>query len=587
MRTAKTILAVIQARGSQKLPLERLYKTLFNRELYLMAYAKLYPNDGAMTKGATDETVDGMSVKKIEKLIDDISNERYKWKAVKRVYIPKKNGKQRPLGIPTWSDKLLQEVLRSILESYYEPQFSDSSHGFRPNRGCHTALSEIQTWKGTKWFIEGDISKYFDTIDHGVLLGILSQSIRDARFTRLIKNLLEAGYLEDWKYNKTVSGTPQGGVISPILANIYLNNFDSWVENTLIPQYTRGKKAKANPEYGKMTHEIKRNRDNGDYKAANALKVARRELPSINTRDESYRRLKYVRYADDFILSFTGTKSEAEEIKAEIGKYLKAELKLDLSEEKTLITHATTASAKFLGYNVKVQMANDYISPNGKRGANGVVGLFVPSSVIDRKCAEYMKNGRTIHRNKLLNDDDFTIVQTYGQEYRGIVQYYKLAQNVSWFSRLNWIMQGSLLKTLACKYKSSMSDMKAKYAAETADPKTGKTLKCLRVTVPRENKKPLIAEYGGISLSYQRHAIIDDTPYKVWGGRTELVKRLLADKCELCGSTENIEVHHIRKLADVKSEKPMWAQIMATRRRKTLVVCRDCHNQIHNGKLNR
>jgi group II intron reverse transcriptase/maturase len=334
---------------------------------------------------------------------------------------------------------LLQEVLRSILESYYEPQFSDSSHGFRPNRGCHTALSEIQTWKGTKWFIEGDISKYFDTIDHEVLLGILSKSIHDNRFIRLVRNLLEAGYLEDWKYNKTVSGTPQGGVISPILANIYLSNFDSWVENTLIPQYTRGKKAKANPEYTKMTHEIKRNHDNGEYKAANALKVARREMPSINTRDESYRRLKYVRYADDFILSFTGTKSEAEEIKAEIGKYLKTELKLDLSEEKTLITHATTTAAKFLGYNVKVQMANDYISPNGKRGANGVVGLFVPSSVIDKKCAEYMKNGRTIHRNKLLNDDDFTIVQTYGQEYRGIVQYYKLAQNVSWFSRLNWI----------------------------------------------------------------------------------------------------------------------------------------------------
>jgi len=552
-----------------------------------MAYAKLYPNSGAMTKGVTDETVDGMSVKKIERLIDDIRNERYKWNAVKRVYIPKKNGKKRPLGIPTWGDKLLQEVLRSILESYYEPQFSDSSHGFRPNRGCHTALSEIQTWKGTKWFIEGDISKYFDTIDHEVLLGILSQSIHDARFIRLVRNLLEAGYLEDWKYNKTVSGTPQGGVISPILANIYLNNFDNWIENTLIPQYARGKKAKANLEYTKLTRDIKRNCDNGDYKTAKALKIARREIPSIDIRDGNYRRLRYVRYADDFILGFTGTKSEAEEIKAELGKYLKAELKLGLSEEKTLITHASTKAAKFLGYNVKVQMANDYIGFNGKRSVNGVVGLFVPSSVIDKKCAEYMKNGKTIHRGKLLNDDDFTIVQTYQQEYRGIVQYYILAQNMSWFSSLLWIMQGSLLKTLACKYRSSVLKMKAKYAAETTNLKTDKKLKCLRVVIPRENKKPLVAEFGGISLSYQRHTIIDDTPYKVWGGRTELVKRLLADKCELCGSTESIEVHHIRKLADIKSEKPMWAQIMATRKRKTLVVCRSCHNSIHSGKINR
>ena len=376
-------------------------------------------------------------------------------------------------------------------------------------------------------------------------------------------------------------------MISPILANIYLNKFDNWIENTLIPKYTRGRRSKANPEYNKITCEIKRNRDIGDYKAANMLKIARRNMSSINTKDGDYRRLRYVRYADDFILGFTGTKSESEEIKAELGKYLKTELKLDLSEEKTLITHASTTAAKFLGYNVKVQMANDYIDPKGRRGVNGVVGLFVPSSVIDKKCAEYMKNGKTIHRGKLLNDDDFSIIQTYQQEYRGIVQYYKLAQNVSWCSKLHWIMQGSLLKTLAYKHKSSMLKIKSKYAAETTDLGTGKKLKCLRIVIPRENKKPLIAEFGGISLSYQKHAIIDDTPYKVWGGRTELVKRLLADTCELCGNKDNIEVHHIRKLADIKSEKPIWAQVMATRKRKTLVVCRKCHNQIHNGTLNR
>lgn len=212
MRNAKTILTVIQTRGSQKLPLERLYKLLYNKELYLLAYSKLYPNSGAMTKGATDETVDGMSIKKIEKLIDDVRHERYKWNATRRVYIPKKDGKQRPLGIPTWSDKLLQEVISMILEAYYELQFSKSSHGFRPQRGCHTALSEILTWKGTKWFVEGDISKYFDTIDHDVLLNILSKNILDNRFLRLIDNLLKAGYLEDWKFHKTISGTPQGGL---------------------------------------------------------------------------------------------------------------------------------------------------------------------------------------------------------------------------------------------------------------------------------------------------------------------------------------------------------------------------------------
>ena len=589
MRTAKTILTVIQTRGSRKLPLERLYKLLYNKELYLLAYAKLYPNSGAMTKGATDETVDGMSIKKIEKLIDDIRHERYKWTATRRVYIPKKNGKQRPLGIPTWSDKLLQEVIRMILEAYYEPQFSDSSHGFRPQRGCHTALSEIHTWKGTKWFVEGDISKYFDTIDHDVLLKILSKNINDNRFLRLIENLLKAGYLEDWKFNKTISGTPQGGVISPLLANIYLNEFDSWVENVLIPKYTKGKRQKANPEYSHINKEIAKCKQNGDFLTAKKLKIARRNISSIDTKNADYRRLRYVRYADDFILGFTGSKQEAEEIKVEIGEWLKTALKLNLSQEKTLITHASTTFARFLGYDIKVQMADDYVDKTGRRGANGVIALFVPSSVIEKKCTEYMKNGKTIHIGKLLQDDDFSIVQRFGAEYRGIVQYYLMAQNVSWLSKLHWIMQGSLLKTLAFKHKSSMNKIKKKYACEITDKTSGKTLKCIQVIVERKDKKPLIAQFGGISLTHKRKTVIDDMPYKVWGGRTELLKRLLADTCELCGSTENIEVHHIRKLSDLdtkgKTEKPIWIQIMATRKRKTLVVCRNCHNKIHNGSL--
>ena len=589
MRTAKTILSVIQTRGSQRLPLERLYKLLFNKELYLLAYSKLYANSGAMTKGATDETVDGMSMKKIEKLIDDIRHERYRWKATRRVYIPKKNGKQRPLGIPTWSDKLLQEVIRMILEAYYEPQFSKSSNGFRPGRGCHTALSEIQTWKGTKWFIEGDISKYFDTIDHNVLTGILSKSIHDNRFIRLINNLLKAGYLEDWKFNKTISGTPQGGVISPLLANIYLNEFDSWVETELIPKYSKGTRQKSNPEYNRLNRQIAKCNKNEDFLTAKKLKIERRKLPSIDTRNADYRKLRYVRYADDFILGFTGSKDEAIQIKATIGEWIKANLKLELSEEKTLITHASTTFARFLGYDIKVQMADDYIDPTGRRGANGVIGLFVPSSVIEKKCADYMKKGKPIHIGKLIHDDDFSIVQRYGQEYRGIVQYYLMAQNVSWLYKLHWIMQSSLLKTLAYKHKSSVKKMKEKYASETDPDKAGKALKCLRVVVERKDKKPLVAQFGGISLTHKRKAVIDDTPYKVWGGRTEILKRLLADSCELCGSTTNIEVHHIRKLSDLKtkgkSEKPIWIQIMATRRRKTLVVCRDCHNDIHNGSL--
>ncbi|AQY23904.1 reverse transcriptase [Streptococcus suis] len=589
MRTAKTILTVIHERGKQDKPLERVYKLLFNRELYLIAYAKLYPNNGAMTKGVTEETIDGMSIQKIDRIIEQLRRETYYWRPARREYIPKKNGKHRPLGIPVWSDKLLQEVIRMILEAYYEPQFSEHSHGFRPKRGCHTALQEIQTWKGTRWFIEGDISSYFDTIDHDVLITMLSRQIQDGRFIRLIKNMLEAGYLDDWKFHKTISGTPQGGVISPLLANIYLHQFDKWVGEELIPQYTRGKKQKANSAYNRLSRRIKCYQDKGDYKKAHQLIVERRNLPSVDTYDTSYRRLRYVRYADDFILGFTGSKAEAKAIKKQIGDFLNTKLSLELSQEKTLITHATGESAKFLGYEIKAQRVNDYIDNKGRRSANGVIALFVPASVIESKCRQYMKNGKAIHRNNLLQDDDFSIVQTYQQEYRGLVQYYILAQNLSWFSKVYWYMETSLLKTLAFKHKSSINKMLAKYKTTTTST-NGRTVPCLQVVVPREDKPPLVATWGGISLSYKKKTVIEDAPYQVYGGRTELIKRLLANKCELCGSEENIEVHHIRKLADLNKHNgklvPKWKEVMSARRRKTLVTCRDCHHAIHNGSIN-
>ncbi len=222
MRKAETVLSIIYDRGTRGLPLEDVYRQLFNADLYLRAYARIYRNNGALTPGITSETVDGMTLAKIERIIDDVRHERYRWTPVKRTHIPKKNGKMRPLGLSTWSDKLLQEVMRSILEAYYEPQFSDHSHGFRPNRGCHTALSKVQrTWNGMRWFIEGDISDCFGSLDHEVLLGILGEKIHDNRFLRLIKNLLQAGYLEDWTWKATLSGSPQGGGVSPVLSNIY------------------------------------------------------------------------------------------------------------------------------------------------------------------------------------------------------------------------------------------------------------------------------------------------------------------------------------------------------------------------------
>jgi len=299
MRNAETILNIIRDRGKRRLPLENLYRLLYNPDLYLRAYSRIHNNSGAMTKGKTEETVDAMSLAKIDAIIESLRQERYQFKPVRRTHIPKKNGNMRPLGIPTWSDKLLQEVIRSILEAYYEPQFSDHSHGFRPRRGCHTALTEIKRiWDGTRWFIEGDIKGCFDNINHEILLSILRESIHDNRFLRLVNNLLKAGYLQYWKHNTTLSGTPQGGVISPILSNIYLDRFDKYVEETLLPKYTQGIRRKKHPEYKSIELKIYRRRKAGRLDEVRQLAKLQSQLPSHDPSDPDYRRLRYVRYVE-------------------------------------------------------------------------------------------------------------------------------------------------------------------------------------------------------------------------------------------------------------------------------------------------
>lgn len=594
MRSAETVLSIIRERGKRRIPLQDIYRQLYNPGLFLMAYGRIYANDGAMTPGSTSETVDGMSMAKIIQIIDDLRYERYRWRPVRRTYIAKKNGQRRPLGLPTWSDKLLQEVIRLILEAYYEPQFSPRSHGFRPRRGCHTALSSLTDhWGGTRWFIEGDISHYFDSINHEVLVQILGEKLHDNRFLRLLTNLFQAGYLEEWMYHRTLSGTPQGGIVSPILSNIYLDAFDTYVEQQLIPEYTRGNKRRHNLTYHATRSRAVHLKKKGKRKEAQKLWSQIQRMPSGDPKDPDYRRLRYVRYADDTLLGFIGPKAEAEEIKEKMRDWLREHLKLELSMEKTLITNATTEAARFLGYEIVAQRANDkHHSKSGYRNINGRIGLRVPTDVIHKHCRKYMQKGTAIHRNELIEDEDFTIISQYQVEYRGLVQYYLLAYNICWLHKLRWVMQTSLLKTLAKKHQTSLKAMFEKYRATTETPYGEMT--CLKIVVERgKDKKPLVAYFGGIPLRRQEKATIKDLNpgfYQSRGqSRNELIKRLLAETCELCGSKQNIEVHHVRKLADlnVKGQKgkPLWMKRMAARRRKTLVVCAQCHKKIHRGQV--
>ncbi len=293
MRQTHTLLQLLRERGKKRLPLERVYRLLYNPNLFLTAYGRIYRNAGAMTKGTTQETADGMAQDKIAKIIDDLRHERYRWSPARRVYIPKKNGTKRPLGVQSWSDKLVQEVIRLVLDAYLEPQFSPNSHGFRPGRGCQTALRDIyHHWKGSVWFIEGDISKCFDALSHELLLSILRETIKDERFLRLISGLLKAGYLEDWKWNQTYSGAPQGSIVSPILANLYLDKLDKFVETVLIPQYTKGTKRKANQVYEKLMHRASYLTRTGRKEEARAVRKQAQRLSSIDPYDPDYRRLR-------------------------------------------------------------------------------------------------------------------------------------------------------------------------------------------------------------------------------------------------------------------------------------------------------
>jgi group II intron reverse transcriptase/maturase len=474
-------------------------------------------------------------------------------------------------------------VVRLLLEAIWEPCFSRNSHGFRKGRGCHTALRDIQdTWTGTTWFIEGDITGCYDNLSHDVMLSILAEKITDQRFLRLIKQMLKAGYLEDWQYHDTLSGVPQGGVVSPIMSNIYLDKLDKFVEQELIPQYTRGKYRRHYPEYNRRAMRLKRARRTGDRVTTRDLVRELRTLPIRDPMDPGYRRLRYIRYADDHLMGFIGSKAEAEQIKARLTTFLRETLGLELNPTKTLITHARSQRARFHGYDITVQHCDTKLT-HGRRAVNGKVALRVPPAVVTAQCARYRQHGKPWHRSRLQNHDDYDIVRTYAAEYRGVVNYYLLAQDVSRLNKLEWNAKTSMLKTLSAKHRSTVTKMAARYQAKTTTSDGLRT--CFEARRHREGKPDLVARFGGIILRCQRRAVIrDPASAPITYPRKELIHRLRGRTCELCQTGTTVAVHQVtglRTLGTPGPSQPAWAALMARMRRKTLVVCAACHEHIH------
>lgn len=585
MLSAQAYLEIVKSRGERRLELRRVYHNLRNPDLFLTAYSNLYANQGALTPGTDpNDSIDGMSMRRIERLITSLEDGSFRWKPARRVYIKKANGSLRPLSIPNWTDKLVQEALRLILNAYYEPRFSVHSHGFRTGHGCHTALQKILSqWRGTRWFIEGDIKGCFDAIDHEALLGIIGKDIKDERFLKLLREMLKAGYLEDWQYHRTFSGTPQGGIISPLLSNIYLNELDNFVEQELLPKYNRGKRRRSNPEYSRLNTRTVRAKKKGNLREAERLRKRKGTIPYGDPFDPDYRRLRYVRYADDFILGFEGPKVEAEEIREELRRFLSG-IKLTLSEEKTLITHASNENARFLGYELTIAWDNSQ-KTNGKRSINGLPMLRVPRKVRQQWIRKYQRREVTVHNPKLLADEDYDIVLNYNVALQGLVNYYTLAVNVSTLNQVKHVMRESLVKTIAHKHKRRHTWVYRKYGAISPD-----GIVCIEVKVERDGKPPLIARFGAKPIRYNKFAAIEDVTPNLVTRRSQLITRLLAEKCELCGKDGEIEVHHvkgirglIKKYKGRGKDMPWWVQRMAEMYRNTLIVCHDCHVKIHNG----
>lgn len=579
---------------------ERLYRILFNEELFYVAYQKIASNGGSTTKGSDGRSIDEMSLARIETLIASLKDESYQPHPSRRVHIPKKNGKTRPLGIPAFEDKLVQEVVRMILEAIYEGHFETTSHGFRPKRSCHTALLHIQkTFSGAKWFIEGDIKGFFDNIDHDVLVGILRERISDDRFIRLIRKFLKAGYVEDWTFHNTYSGMPQGGIVSPILANIYLDKLDKYVKE-YIRHFDMGTKRRPGKESNDLANERKRTVrklkkiKDGTEKAAlvarlKAIEQERAAFPSGDEMDGSYRRLKYIRYADDFILGVIGSKEDALRIKEDIKSFLSESLALELSEEKTLITH-TGKSAKFLGYEITVTRNNHQrrdVQGRLRRTYGKRVRLNVSMATLRDKLLEYgameikLRNGKEIWKPKcrsgLIFNDDLEILDRYNRETVGFCNYYLIANNCVVLHNFRYIMEYSMYKTFAGKYRSAVRKINKKYRLN-------------KLFTVKYEQKGVIKSRTFYKTSFKRRTTAfngscDIEPYSIADvSRTNLTDRLKAEKCELCGATGKLIMHHVRNLKDLKG-KESWKRLMSARKRKTIALCPSCHRLRHLGKV--
>ena len=594
MRSPEIVLKSLNEKACVKgYRFERLYRNLYNPEFYLTAYQNIAKSQGSMTPGVDGITLDGMSMARISRIINSLKNHSYRPNPARRVYIEKKNSsKKRPLGIPSNDDKLVQEVVRMILEAIYEPNFASNSHGFRPGRSCHTALNEITAkFTGVNWMIEGDIKACFDSFDHHVLIDLLRRRIQDEYFISLMWKFLRAGYLEQWNHNVTYSGTPQGSGMSPILANIYLHELDVYVMNLKTEFDTAAEKRTKNRAYVNASaalryakKRVENNHSKENVRKYKSLQKAMMAMPSKEVKDENYKRIQYNRYADDFLIGVIGSKEDAVCVKAKVKAFLTEKLKLTMSEEKTRVTHSS-ALVRYLGYDVTVSKSRE--TKRCKQGLRrvwaGSVFIYIPHKKWASKLLEYKairivkgedgkETWKAIHRNNLLFRSEVKIISKYNAEIRGLYNFYRLASNVYVLNNFFYMMRNSCFKTFASKYRTKTREIRHKYIVDGVFgvnymTKAGEKRCEFYHDGFTQNKSPAPA-YTDVIAEYRHYA-----------KKNSLAGRIRKGICEMCMKQEQeIHMHHVKKLKDLTGNKPS-ERLMMEIRRKSLALCEGCYEK--------
>ena len=588
---------------------QQLYRLLYSEELYIMAYDNLRSNYGAMTAGISGlrGTADGMNMDIIRKVILSLKDQSYQPKPARRVYIPKANGKQRPLGMPDFKDKLVQEGVKIILTCIYDssvnPTFRPSSYGFRKGLGCHHALKRgYETFEGCAWIIKADVKAFFDEVDHHILINLLKKRINDQRFINLIWKLLRCGYMENGQLHKPKKGTPQGGNVSPILANIYLHEFDLFIEEL---QSKQGTVMKKNPDYSRESSTLRRAKnkvksssrfDDENYadkvNLVNQLDKRLRTIPSLIVAAPNKAVFSYIRYADDWILGLKCTKAVAKDIYDQCEKFFQTKLALKWNKEKSTLSRSTDRDFEFLGVNMHFVNPKQVrvIKKKSKTGnpykfrsvpINTMHYLINAQNIFNRlrKKGFVDGNNKPISNKKMINQDIVDIVKTFQSTMRGIINYYRFVHNVQQLNHIYYVLFVSLCKTLAHKGKTRKRQIMKKY-------EVGRKL-VFRYGVNRQ-KELIVPFYGGLNRdvkAFQIRKIFDDLdpiPKTRFVSTAALWLRI--GICGLCGNKGATEMHHVRHVRRQGQKYQGFDKVLNYINRKQIPLCHSCHQKVHSGQ---